>query len=210
MKALSQTSFKTLMATKHSFVSDSAAVSRIRRSPFHRSYTIHLLAVSVCVRACFCETLVHIPAFHINLYITDSSFYGVIVITVCLMCGLTDEIAMQQFKTLFIACELKTKPVLKHICVHLVMQVFYFCSLFSLVCWQDKNYVVVQHPSICLQSVPHTYLHARWMCCIILLASMVVASVVDHFLFNCVCLAFVSFNSDTHLHWKYRVLPGFV
>jgi len=32
----------------------------------HSTEHTHLLAVSVCVRACVCETLVHIPAFHIN------------------------------------------------------------------------------------------------------------------------------------------------
>ena len=75
MKAQKQTSFKTLMVTNHSLVSDSAALSRICRSPFRTSYTIHLLAVSVCVCECFCETLVYIPAFHIN--------FGTVVTIAC-------------------------------------------------------------------------------------------------------------------------------
>jgi len=33
---------------------------------------------------------------------------------------------------------------------------------------------------------------------------MVVASVVDHFLFSCMYLAFVCFNSKTRLHRKYQ------
>jgi len=75
MKARSRTSFKTSTVIKHCLISDSAVLSAEFAGRHSVDHT-HLLAVSVCVRACFCETLVHIPAFHICLYITSSSCSG--------------------------------------------------------------------------------------------------------------------------------------
>lgn len=147
MKALNQTSFKTSMMTNHSLVSDSAAMSRIRRSPFHGSYTIHLLAVNVCVRVCF--FVKHLCTFQpftsIYTLLTVTSLYTTVLTTVRFLHGLVDKVAIMGYATvqniLFIACESKnkqTKAVLKHVCVHLVMQVWCISSLFIVASWPDK------------------------------------------------------------------------